>query len=73
MHLMEAGQLDLSLCVAVCAWCKPRVPIGEPGVLSHGICPRHLRKLKLELQGIIPRRSRRTTAEKSRRDVLLPL
>jgi hypothetical protein len=68
---MEAGQLDLSLSVAVCAWCKPRVPMGEIGALSHGICPRHLRKVKLELQGVVSRRRRRAAADKTR-ETLLP-
>lgn len=74
---MKAGQLDLSLRVAVCAWCKPREPLGEIGSLSHGICPRHLRKFKLEAQGILPQRRRRATAhstqDESTRDAVLPL
>ena len=74
---MQAGQLDLSLSVAVCAWCKPRVPTGEPGVLSHGICPRHLRKVKFELQGFVPQRRRRSSAraatDELTREALLPL
>jgi len=68
---MEVGQLDLSLSVAVCAWCKPRVPMGEIGALSHGICPRHLQKVKLELKGLLPRRRRRPV-ENSKRETLLP-
>jgi hypothetical protein len=40
--------------VAVCAWCKPQNrivdPVNSPGAISHGICPRHLKKLRLELQ-----------------------
>jgi hypothetical protein len=74
---MNAGQLDLSLRVAVCAWCKPRVALGEIGSLSHGICPRHLRKFKLEAQGIMPMRRRRGPArsaqDESTREALLPL
>jgi len=73
---MQAGQLDLSLRVAICAWCKPRTPLGEIGSLSHGICPRHLRKVKLELQGILPKRRRRARAhsaqDESTREALLP-
>ncbi|HEX5219197.1 MAG TPA: hypothetical protein VFZ59_06490 [Verrucomicrobiae bacterium] len=70
---MEAGQLDLSLSVAVCAWCKPRVPMGEMGALSHGICPRHLRKVKQELQGILPRRYPRNRTDQAAAEALLPL
>jgi hypothetical protein len=59
---MMAGQIEFPLAVAVCAWCRP----GELGAglepLSHGICPRHLRKMKRELQrrtGAAPKRSSR--------------
>jgi len=74
---MHAGQLDLSLRVAICAWCKPRGPLGELGSLSHGICPRHLRRVKLEVQGMLPRRRRRAPAgssqDESTREAMLPL
>jgi len=74
---MHVDQLDLSLPVAICAWCKPRGPLGEIGSLSHGICPRHLRKFKLEVQGILPKRRRRapahSTQEESTREALLAL
>ena len=63
---MEVAQLDLSLRVAVCAWCKPVARHGEVGLLSHGICPRHLRKVKLEVQGILPQRRRRAAARSAR-------
>jgi|ERR1039457_212441 hypothetical protein len=47
-------QSEFPLRVAVCAWCKPKNrgvdPGNGPGAISHGICPRHLKKLKLELQ-----------------------
>ncbi len=47
-------QSEFSLRVPVCAWCKPKNrradPGDSPGAISHGICPRHLKKLKLELQ-----------------------
>ncbi len=47
-------QSEFPLQVVVCAWCKPRNrgadPGNSPGPISHGICPRHLKKLKLELQ-----------------------
>lgn len=75
VHLMHAGQLDLSLQVAVCAWCKPRAD-AEFRAHSHGICPRHLRKFKLEAQGISPQRRRRTRMpspqDESIEEALLP-
>ena len=47
-------QSELPLQVAVCAWCKPKnrsVALGPGlGSISHGICPRHLKQLRLELQ-----------------------
>ena len=47
-------QNEFPLRVAVCAWCKPKnrsVDLGNGlGSVSHGICPRHLKKLRLELQ-----------------------
>ncbi len=45
-----ALQIEFPLAVAVCAWCRPRELGAGLGALSHGICPRHLRKMKLELQ-----------------------
>jgi hypothetical protein len=69
---MHAGQLDLSLRVAICAWCKPRPLDGETRAHTHGICPRHLRKFKLESQGILPERRRRAPAH-STQEALLPL
>ncbi len=47
---MLATQTEFPLAVAVCAWCKPRRQEPAAQVLSHGICPRHLKKLKLEVQ-----------------------
>lgn len=47
-------QSEFPLRVAVCAWCQPKDRSADPaksaGSLSHGICPRHLKKLKLEMQ-----------------------
>jgi hypothetical protein len=47
-------QSELPLRVAVCAWCNPKkrgVELGAGlGAISHGICPRHLKMLRLELQ-----------------------
>ena len=45
-----ADQPEFPLRVAVCAWCKPRELGATVGALSHGICPRHLREMKLKLQ-----------------------
>jgi hypothetical protein len=46
-------QSEFPLRVAVCAWCKPKrrgvEPRTSPDPISHGICPRHFNKLKLEL------------------------
>lgn len=47
-------QSELPLQVAVCAWCKPKnrsVALGpDLGSISHGICPRHLKQLRRELE-----------------------
>ena len=45
-----AGQTEFPLRVAVCAWCKPRDRGATLGALSHGICPRHFREIKIQLQ-----------------------
>jgi hypothetical protein len=42
-------QSEFPLLVAVCAWCKPKNR-SEDLSISHGICPRHFRKMRLELQ-----------------------
>jgi len=44
------GQTEFPLRVAVCAWCKPRELGAGLGALSHGICPRHFREMKVKLQ-----------------------
>ncbi|MDB6022754.1 MAG: hypothetical protein JWQ04_2611 [Pedosphaera sp.] len=45
-------QAEFALAVAVCAWCKPKPGAFTPSsdVLSHGICPRHLRNMRLKMQ-----------------------
>lgn len=58
---MTAAQIEFPLRVAVCAWCKPREHGSGLGVISHGICPRHLNKLKLEATGRLPNRSKRSS------------
>ena len=51
---MTLLQNEFPLWVSVCAWCKPKTrgaaSGNSPGAITHGICPRHLKKLKLELQ-----------------------
>jgi hypothetical protein len=51
---MIASQTEFGLSVAVCAWCKPHEYGQGIGAVSHGICLRHLRNLKLEVQGLLP-------------------
>jgi hypothetical protein len=70
---MQVAQLDLSLRIPICAWCEPRLPGGEIGELSHGICPRHFRKVVLQSQGLLPKRRRRSIRDESNREALLPL
>ena len=65
---MMACQIEFPLAVAVCAWCRPRELGAGLGALSHGICPRHLKKMKLELQrtgGAAPKHSPRRRQIKS--------
>jgi hypothetical protein len=57
---MIASQTEFPLSVAVCAWCRPKEHGQEAGSLSHGICLRHLRKMKLEAQGLVVRRISRS-------------
>jgi len=50
----ESLQIEFPMRVAICAWCKPKSRVLDLGTglgsISHGICPRHLRKLKQSLQ-----------------------
>ena len=48
---MIAAQIEFPLTVAICAWCKPQDEATAAGTLSHGICLKHLRKLKLQARG----------------------
>ena len=68
-----ALQIEFPLRVAVCAWCRPEKCGSVAGELSHGICLRHLRKLKLELRGIAAKRPRRSTARQHNPEALLLL
>jgi hypothetical protein len=49
-----ARQSVLAFRVLVCAWCKPRERGAGLGDLSHGICPRHFREMKMKLQNSLP-------------------
>lgn len=65
---MLAQQIEFDLAVPICAWCKPREVGDALVVLSHGICPRHLRQIKRELHrraGAAPRRRARRTRPSS--------
>jgi hypothetical protein len=56
---IAAQQTEFALEVAVCAWCRPRGRSETSSLRSHGICPRHFRKIERELKGIVlPRRAR---------------
>jgi hypothetical protein len=70
---MNAAQTEFPLTVSVCAWCKPydRGPGFE--TVSHGICPRHLRKLKLESKGIATQAPRRRYRKNRHPESWLPL
>lgn len=57
---MAASQIEFPLAVSVCAWCKPRERGVESGSVSHGICLRHLKKLKLDARGFPGKTSRRS-------------
>src|SRR5262249_7873518 len=70
---MVASQTEFPMSVAVCAWCKPRERHETLGLLSHGICPRHLRLMKLQAKGINPRRNRSAkVSDPDRERMLLP-
>lgn len=66
---MIASQTEFSLAVAVCAWCKPHEHGESIGAVSHGICLRHLRNLKLEVQGRLPQLHRGSRGPRRRADL----
>ncbi len=73
---LPARQIELPLRVAVCAWCKPRGPRDGAGAISHGICLRHLREMKLQLRGAFPPRRphrRKRQSQTATGLMLLPL
>jgi hypothetical protein len=57
-HGLTERQTEFLLDVVVCAWCKPGSRGVGSTVLSHGICPRHLRKM-LSKGETKPRRRRK--------------
>ena len=69
---VTARQTEFPLNVVVCAWCQPRQLGDSLGAISHGICPRHFRKLEREIKGIrYPRRPHH--ARRPEPEALLPL
>jgi hypothetical protein len=76
---LKTEQIELPLRVTVCAWCKPDARQGmDVGLISHGICPRHLKKLKLSLNQLaskapIPPRRRSRRKRQREGEPLLPL
>jgi len=57
---MPVSQTEFGLNVAICAWCRPEERGSGLGAISHGICLRHLRFLKLQTQGLLPKRAARS-------------
>ena len=73
--VLMTQQTELPLSVAICAWCRPEERGSSLGAVSHGICPRHLPKLKLQLlgqTGAQPERSRRRRQEPAKDAPLFP-
>jgi hypothetical protein len=70
-----ALQVEFPLRVSVCAWCRPDRCGASAGEVSHGICLRHLRKLKFEIQGVAVKRRRRSSPQElgQDREILLAL
>ena len=71
---MTASQTEFSLKVAICAWCKPNERGSGLGAISHGICLRHLRFVKLQAQGLLERRMARSSHRSAiQTEAFLPL
>ncbi len=71
-----ARQIEFPLSVAVCAWCRPHELGTAIGAVSHGICPSHLRKLKLQVEGrtgVLPARPHRKTHTVRGEALLFPI
>jgi hypothetical protein len=43
-------QLVFPVDVVACAWCKPKRGVAPLPVVSHGICPRHLRMMRAKAE-----------------------
>ena len=48
-HDVTLRQIEFSLSIPICAWCKPGVA-GSAVIVSHGICLRHLKQMRLKLE-----------------------
>lgn len=76
---MTERQIEFPLAVSICAWCRPGDLGNGLGAQSHGICPRHFRKLQQELQRLqaglsaVPARRRRLSREVGAESLALPL
>ena len=70
---MTPRQTEFPWTVAVCAWCAPEDRGSRLGAISHGICPRHLRKIKREIRGGAAKPTRRTRRDLAAGEPLLPL
>jgi hypothetical protein len=57
-------QMEMPLPVAVCAWCRPNERGNGIGALSHGICLKHLRKFRLEMQKMSAKKNSRSARRK---------
>ena len=68
-------QTEFPLRVPVCAWCRPATR-GEE-LISHGICPRHFRKMKQEIarqaMNLPPTPRTRSRSRAGHKEPLLPL
>ena len=67
-----ARQIEFPMAVAVCAWCEPRERGSGLGAVSHGICPRHLRKIEHQVKGIPLLRRPRSRRRSGEGEALLP-
>jgi len=68
---MMFRQAEFPIAVAVCAWCEPVERGSGLGAISHGICPRHLRKMVHQIKGISTKRPTRRRRS-SEGETLLP-
>ncbi len=53
-----ATQIEFPMHVAVCAWCRPKAAGPPPPGQSHGICPRHLKKMRAQLSKALQKKSK---------------